>query len=219
MKENMKEVYKVKNYHNFINLPTEDDRKPIVLEAGDFNGLNPFVKKLTLSQIQYINLRCEVFKTGRLEFEECDEAELFEYLDIYQPEKIFRAEEIVDIIKHPTKEKLERVVSIDNLNTIDLFRALVVSFGNLGNEDISGRVSKVINQRRNEIYRNPSEQTKISIKKTSDEIQSEAREIANENAMKIAIAKMEEKLTKKYEKQIKDLMSKNDKKTKEDSIK
>ena len=104
-KTDMKQKYRVLNYHNMICLPTEDDRRELFIDAGELTELKSASKVLTLEQIDYINYKSQVFKTGRLQFEEADEAELFEYLDIKDFEDMFKAEEIMDIIKNPNKEK------------------------------------------------------------------------------------------------------------------
>lgn len=199
---------KVLNYHNFINLPTEDDRKPIFLEEGNLHELKPFVKELTLDQVIYINARCDVFRTGRLQFEESIESEMFEELDIYKPEDVLRAQEIVDIIENPTKEKLERVIQIKNLNTIDLFRCLVVSYRNMGTQDISDRVVNVVERRRNEIYLDPMAESKIKITKTKAEIDREAEQTALEKMISKQLQEAEKKAEEKYAKKIAELEAK-----------
>jgi restriction endonuclease Mrr len=199
---------KVLNYHNFINLPTEDDRKPIYLEEGNLHELKPFVKELTLDQVIFINARCEVFRTGRLQFEESIEAEMFEELDIYKPEEVLRAHEIIDIIENPTKEKLERVVQIKDLNTIDLFRCLVVSYRNMGTQDISDRVVNVVEKRRNEIYLDPMAESKIKITKTKAEIDREAEQNALEKMISKQLQDAEKKAEEKYAKKIAELEAK-----------
>lgn len=199
---------KVLNYHNFINLPTEDDRKPIYLEEGNIHELKPFVKELTLDQIIFINARCDVFKTGRLEFETEREAEMFEELDVYKTEDVLRAREIMDIIENPTKDKLERVIKINDLNTIDLFRCLVVSYQNLGTQDVSQRVVDVVEKRRNEIYLNPIADSKIKIRQTKAEIDKEAEQIAFERALEKQKLDAEKKAEEKYAQKIADLEKK-----------
>jgi hypothetical protein len=199
---------KLLNYHNFINLPTEDDRKPIFLEEGNLHELKPFVKELTLDQIIYINARCDVFRTGRVQFEESIEEEMFEELDIYRPEEVLRAQEIVDIIENPTKEKLDRVIQIKDLNTIDLFRCLVISYKNMGTQDISDRVVNVVEKRRNEIYLDPMAESKIKITKTKAEIEKEAEQSALEKVIAKQLQEAERKAEEKYAKKIAELEAK-----------
>lgn len=213
----MKEKYIVLNYHNFISLPTEDDKKPIALEAGELNSLKAYRKTLSIDQIRYINVMCDVFKTGRLEFLEEDIEELFEALEIDES-RVLTAEEILDIVKTPTKKKLDKIVEIRNLNTIDLFRGIVISMRNLGNEDVSNRVLSVVNKRRDEIYRDPTKETAITIKKTNGEVQLEKQKAKEDELLErvrseydAEIAKLQAKV-KKLETASK---NKTDKKTKE----
>jgi len=208
----MNKKYNVNNYHNFISLPTEDDKRPLSLEEGNLNELKPFSKMLTLEQIEYISKMTDLFSTGRVEFDKDDEDELFQYLGIDNVSECFRARDIIDIIKNPTKEKLERIISINNLNTIDLFRGIVVSFRNLNSEDVSNRVMTIINKRRDEIYKSPSTESTIVVKKTNTEIESEKR--ANENA-KI----MEEIKIKENDFKIKEENYKNELKEMKEKIK
>jgi len=213
----MKEKYIVNNFYNFISLPTEDIKKPLYIDAGNLNSLEPRFKKLTLDEIRYINLMSDVFKTGRLEFLRDDEEELFEELGIEKEEgTFFYAEDVLDTVKHPTKEKLEKVVKINSLNTIDLFRGIVISFRNLGNEDVSNRVLTVVNKRRDEVYANPGKETTISIKKTSAEVEIETREKAMEEAMASALADMQAKLKKDYDKKLKKELDKIKKEAKKE---
>jgi len=184
----MSKAYIVRNYHSFISVPSEDEKKPIVFESGDFNELIPFTKKLTYEQIEFINLRSDLFKIGRLEFEEKDEHELFEKLDINK-DKVFKASEIVDIVRFPTKGKLERIVSIDDMNIIDLFRGIMVSIKNLGNEDISNRVIATIDKRRDELYRGNVHNSSIIVKKTKEEEQREADMVKQKQLIEEAVAK------------------------------
>jgi len=184
----MKATYIVRNYHSFISVPSEDDRKPIFFESGDFNDLIPFTRKLTYEQIEFINLRSDLFKTGRLEFEEKDEKELFEKLDINK-DKVYKASEIIDIVRYPTKEKLERIVAIDDMNVVDLFRGIMVSIKNLGNEDISNRVIATIDKRRDELYRGNVHNSSIIVKKTKEEEQREADAVKQKQLIEEAVAK------------------------------
>lgn len=196
----MNEKYIIKNYHSFISLPTEDDKKPVFLEAGVLNTESPFKKSFTFEQIQYVNIMCDVFKTGRLEFEKKDQVELFEELDILGDSYI-GAIEMLDIVNVPTKAKLDKVISLKTLNEIDLFRGIVVSMRNMDNEEISNRVLKVVNKRRDELYRNPTEATTIKIKKTNSEIKIEQMEDKKELDIQEAIAKA----TAPFEEEIKKL--------------
>lgn len=194
----MEKMYIIKNYHNFISVPSEDDKKPIYFDEGELNTLTPFTRKLTFEQIEYINMRSDLFKTGRLEFEEKDEKEMFERLDIKE-EEVYRASEILDIVKNPTQAKLERVVAITNLDTIDLFRGIVTSIKNLGNEDLSNRVITTVDKRRDEIYKGKILDTSIVIKKTKEEEKDEELEKEKQKAIADAVEKARIELEKEFQ--------------------
>jgi len=199
----MKDRYYVQNYHNFISLPTEDENKPVFIDAGDLNSLKPREKRLTFEQIQYINLYSDAFKTGRIEFREEDGEELYEELQIeVDGSDYFTAEIILDIVKSPTKEKLEKVVKINDLNIIDLFRGIITSYKNLQSTDVSNRVMTVVNKRRDEIYKSPGTPTTITLRKTTNEIEMEAKEQAMEDAMASALEDMKKKLEAEYKKKL-----------------
>ena len=133
---------------------------------------------------------------------------------------MFKAEEIMDIIKNPNKEKLERIISIDNLATIDLFRGAIISVSNTGTMDVSNRIVQVVNKRRSEIYRNPYAESVIKIKKTRTEIEAEAKEKAMEQVMADTIAKMkadmEAKFAKKLEEEVQLRLKENEENSSQD---
>lgn len=207
-------IFKVRNFYGMIEVPSEDEKLPILLEYGEINGLNPFEKELTFDQIKYINLRSDVFKTGRLEFLEKDEAELFKELDIYDMDMLFRARDIVDTIENPTLEKLERVIKIKDLNIIDLFRSLAVSIRNIDSQDISMNVLKVVNSRRDEIYKDAEAPTKIKIRQTESELKRQ-RELEEHEARETELIDENKKLKAEIAK----LKKANKSKDKEDTAK
>lgn len=182
----MKKKYKVRNFYEFISIPCEDDKKAVFLEYGNLNEMKPFEKMLTWEEIQHANIMSDVFKSGRLEFLEADQEELYEELEI-NADNVLTAQEVFDTVQNPTKEKLEKVVEVTSLNTIDLFRGLAISMRNLGNEDVSNRVLAVLNKRRDEIYKDPTKPSTITIKKTRAEERIEEIEEKRKDEISVAV--------------------------------
>lgn len=200
----MKTKYKVFNYHSFIVLPTEIKGKTIFIEGGNLPKLKAEYKILTIDEISYINDKTKYFKNGRLEFDIEDRAELFKYLDIQEDEHTFYASDILDIVKNPTKEKLERVIKIEDISVIDLFKGLITSYKNTEIVDISQRVVKTINKRWQEVYSNPYKKSSIKVFKTENEIEKETieKEIAK------ALLQREAELEKEYSAKLKSELAK-----------
>lgn len=200
----MKKEYTVLNFGSFIVLPTLDKNIPLTIEGGTLVTLEPYEKDLTIDEIKFIN-RTDVFKTGRLEFKEEDRKELYKLLRIDDLDRLWLANDVLDTLIKPTKEKLERLVRTNDLNIIDRFLEVVVSSKTTSMYDIPARVSKLVESRKREIYENPNKPTKHNnIKRTKNE----EDESAKEEAINSALLEMKSELESKYLDKIKELEKK-----------
>lgn len=75
---------------------------------------------LTFDEIRYANNN-SAFKNGMLEFEKDIEDEIYEELRI-DKDKVLKLEEIREILIHPTKKGLIKIVSVDSLSDFDRVR-------------------------------------------------------------------------------------------------
>ena len=75
---------------------------------------------MTLDEIKYVN-NSKVFKNGILEFPSDLEDEIYEELRI-DKNKVLKLNEIRDILLHPTKDGLTKILSITSLSDFDRVR-------------------------------------------------------------------------------------------------
>ena len=137
----------------------------------------PTVEYLTFEEIEYINSRSPVFKTGMIEFEEAYKDELCEELHI-DASKCLYEKDIDDMLIHPCAETLKKIVSIDDLMTIERVRGhMAVAYGSITQD-----VRRVVETRYNEIN-NGTRKSAIQIgnvetKVNSQDINELMREVA-----------------------------------------
>ena len=80
----------------------------------------PTVIPLSLEEIKFAN-NSQVFKTGILEFSSDIESDIFEELRI-DASKVLKLNDIKEILLHPTKEGLIKILSINSLSNFDRVR-------------------------------------------------------------------------------------------------
>jgi hypothetical protein len=113
----------------------------------------PSILPIPYVDVQYMNNRSEIFRTGGLRFEKELEDEIYKSLNV-RPEyekNYFTLDDIKDIILNPTVEKLERIKNVTSVLTIEKFRGVLVSLNNEDEYDIAQRVFDVINLRWDEL--------------------------------------------------------------------
>jgi hypothetical protein len=113
----------------------------------------PSFEPVPFSDIQYMNNKSEVFRTGTLRFEEDVEDDVYKSLNIRpkSDKNYYTLQDIEDIIINPTMEKLEDVKKITSVITIEKFRGVLTRLNNEDEYDIAQRVFDVINLRWDEI--------------------------------------------------------------------
>ena len=118
--------------------------RTITMAAAE--GGIPTVEYMTFEEIEYINSRSPVFKTGMIEFEEAYKDELCEELHI-DASKCLYEKDIDDMLIHPRAEALKKIVTIDDLMTIERVRGhMAVVYGSITQD-----VRRVVETRYNEI--------------------------------------------------------------------
>lgn len=139
----------VLNYNeNCVYVKTEP-QKSVKIEASE-NG-EPSVIPLTLDEIKFIN-NSSAFKTGNLEFPEDIEDELYETLRI-DKSKVLKLSEIKDIILNPTKDGLNKILSITSLSDFDRVRGQFQKLKNDGYK-LTLDVADLIERRTKELFDN-----------------------------------------------------------------
>ena len=140
---------------------------------------SPSSMPLSVDEIVQINSNSNVFKMGLLWFEEEVQEELYKECRIRNWENILRDKEIEDIILHPTLEKLERLLSIENEQYFERCYGIYIGLKN-SNHSIKQNVENVMLARRKEL-RNRKYKTGILLTKkdtpyVSEEVLKETQE-------------------------------------------
>ena len=165
----------------------------------------PSLEVMSFDEIEYINSKGEIFRSGALRFEESQQEEIFEALKYPQwRDTLISEDDIDDIIFNPTIENQNRLISIKNAGTIERIRAKLVYYNNLEKDGVSHKITNMINERFDElrrgIYNSKIVVGEIKRINTADEIESVKEQ--NE-ALKKKIEEMEtmmaEVLAKKAE--------------------
>jgi hypothetical protein len=136
---------------------------------------NPFVLQLSFGEVRGINTQSHVFREGHLQFDPSLEKEIYESLGVRKWESILKDEDIKKIILEPTKEGLELLMKIDSTSLFERVRGMVTQLYNSNAYDISTRVKNAIDSRYKELYEG-KRITGIQIRKTTSEVEAEAKE-------------------------------------------
>ena len=213
MKSN--EIINVYNYSDSpIILPTNSNPRGYVFEPS-LSEDTPSVIPLPLDEIKMANTRSNIFREGYLRFEKEVEEEVYNELKIVNWKDILSTPEINDIILHPTKERLEKVIALKTLSAIDRVREQLVVMKNSGVFDISERVVKLINARYRELY-NGKVTTKIKVYKTQQEEDIEKQNDLRKEAVAKALAEERKKIEAEVRAEIEaELKGKTEEKTEE----
>ena len=111
----------------------------------------PTFAYFTQKEIEYINSQSPVFRNGALEFEEADRQEVYKLLSIpdWNDRCIFERD-IDDMILYPNANRMQRIIAIQDIQTIERIRGHVYKLVNEGN-DVSIKVRNIVNKRFEEI--------------------------------------------------------------------
>lgn len=123
--------------------------KSILFEGANYGV--PTTIPLTFDEIKYAN-NSSVFKSGLLEFSEEIEDEIYEELRI-DKEKVLKLGEIRDILLHPTKNGLIKILNITSLADFDRVRGQFHKMKNEGYK-LTLDLADIIERRTNELFEN-----------------------------------------------------------------
>lgn len=113
---------------------------------------HPMIEDIPEDEINYINGKSNVFRTGMLRFDDNDVDSMMEQLrEIKWKETLMTEENIEDAILHPTTEKLRRIVACNDRATMERYRAALVRIQNDGVYGVSTIADSVIRKRFTEI--------------------------------------------------------------------
>lgn len=146
------------------------------------NYSEPTLIPLTIDEIRFIN-NGFAFKIGMLEFPEEIEDELYKELRI-DKEKVLKLREIREILLHPTKDGLTKIVSIESISNFDRVRAQFHKLKMDGHK-LTLDVADIVERRGKELLRN---KIKSEIQIGDPDIQYNTEEV---NDLKKQLAEMQ----------------------------
>lgn len=146
---------------------------------------SPSSMPLSVDEIVQINSNSNIFKMGLLWFEEEFQEDLYKECRIRNWKDILTDSQIEDIILHPTLEKLERLLAIENEQYFERCYGIYIGLKN-SNHSIKQNVENVMLARRKEL-RNRKHKTGILLtKKETNSVNEEAFKEAQEQNKKLA---------------------------------
>lgn len=186
----------VLNYNeNYVSINVAPDKSMILEPAtGDIPSLTP----LTLDEIRYAN-NSTAFKTGTLEFPKELEDEIYNELRI-DKENVLKLKDIREILYHPTKEGLIKILSLNSLSDFDRVRGQFYKLKADGYK-LTLDIADIIQRRTRELFNNQIK-TNIIIDDADvvDSSNKRVSELEKELAeMKSLIASLMSKQTKEKE--------------------
>lgn len=123
--------------------------KSMILEPA--SGEIPTLTPLTLDEIKYAN-NSTAFKTGTLEFPEELEDEIYNELRI-DKDKVLKLKDIREILCHPTKEGLIKILSLNSLSDFDRVRGQFYKLKADGYK-LTLDIADIIQRRTRELFNN-----------------------------------------------------------------
>ena len=172
-KYNNSYVYAVSNIQTYEFIPAKDEI--------------PTVCYISFPEIVYINSISDCFRTGLLMFSEEMQEEAYKEIQFADWKSIITNQQIKDTLLNPTKDGLEKLISITNESIFNRVKSILVELKNSNADDISNRVIKVIDARWNEIRRGIfKSQIHINFKNdnvTNNSDKVELEDVKSQNAM------------------------------------
>lgn len=123
--------------------------KSLIFEESSYG--TPTTIPLSLDEIKYAN-NSNVFKTGILEFQSDLEDEIYEVLRI-DKDKVLKLADIKEILINPTKNGLQKIISIQSLYDFDRVRGQFQKLKNDGYK-LTLDIANIIEKRSEELFKN-----------------------------------------------------------------
>ena len=145
------------------------------------DGKTPTVIPMALSDLQYIASNTDIIVTGWLTFDDDVKEEVYKELRIANWKEILSNEDIRNILMKPTMEGLQKIINIDNQTYFDRVRITMFKLMNDG-VDITTKVSRIINQRYDELQKRQRKSSIILTKKDTTVSADKVKELSEQNA-------------------------------------
>lgn len=124
----------------------------------------PVMEYMSWDEIEWLNSRGEIFRSGVLRFSPEDEQEIFEALG--NPDyrgAMFTEERIRELLLNPTSDNVETIIAVNSASTIERIRGEMHKLISVG-ENVSAKMESVVNARASEI-RDGKLKTAMSVRK------------------------------------------------------
>lgn len=111
----------------------------------------PTMNFVDFEEIEYAHSRGKVFTIGLLTFAEEDREGMYAALGVKNwQDSVWMNDQIEDMIMHPTMDKMQKIISIRDIVTMERVRGMMVRFMN-EKRDVSQNVINIINARFREL--------------------------------------------------------------------
>ena len=195
IKENL--AIKLYNYNPFVLSVTTNIRTYQLDPCYDMEI--PTFATVTYAELDYFNSVSSALRNGMIVIDESVRDEVYEALHIIDTDKILFNEDIEEILIHPTREGLEKIISNTDESVFNRANGIYVGLINNGEHDISNRVTNIITMRRDEIRRGMLK-TQIQLVAKDDNIKATNEDIesvkAQNDALQTQLNQMQEMMAK-----------------------
>ena len=171
-----------------INVLNYNENEVFVDSAKDhykFNasrdGKTPTIVPMPLSELQYISSNTDIIVTGWLTFDTDVKEEVYKELRIANWKDILSNDNIKEILTKPTMEGLQKIIDIENQTYFDRVRIAMFNLMNDG-VDITTKVSRIVNQRYDELQKRQRKSSIILTKKDTTVSADKVKELSEQNA-------------------------------------
>lgn len=145
------------------------------------DGKTPTIISMSLSELQYIASNTDIIVTGWLTFDDDVKEEIYKELRINNWKDILSNEDIKDILTKPTMEGLQKLIDIENQTYFDRVRITMFKLMSDG-IDITTKVSRIVNQRYDELQKRQRKSSIILTKKDTTVSADKVKELSEQNA-------------------------------------
>lgn len=162
-------------------------RDNTVVIDGASDGV-PSSFPFTLSELQYINNKCQILKNGTLRPAEEQEEYIYNTLRIPNWTNILTNEQVEDYILHPSVERIESLLNIKDTAYYNRVYGIFISLRN-ANAPITANVARIIVGRHHEL-RDGKRDTEFSVRPKDTQSKDSTGDIAQLKAKLEALEKI-----------------------------
>lgn len=149
--------------------------------ASSRDGKTPTIVPIPFNELQYIASNTNIIATGWLTFDDDIKEDIYKELRIPNWKDILSNDDIEEILVKPTMEGLQKIIDIENQTYFDRIRITMFKLMNDG-VDITTKVSRIVNQRYEELQKRQRKSSIILTKKDTTVYADKVKELSEQNA-------------------------------------